>query len=128
MTFDWYVLSRIWLLCWVLAPATVAWGFTRWLRAESRIEQPTWRSYLAIAAFGMAGISMLLWYSAVLRTTWRLGFMLYDEFFPRFDVPGMLLALGGIALSLSANGKLRWPACFVSFAMAYIWLFESWLD
>ena len=121
-------MNGFWLLYWLLAPLTIVWAIQRWWRAEPKNERPAWRSYSALAAFVMAAVSVVLWYSAVLWTTWKLGFTLYDQFFPRFDVPGMLLALGGIVLSLSGKGKLRWPACFVSIAMAYMWLFESWLD
>jgi hypothetical protein len=126
LSFD--LFTGLWLMCWVLAPVTAVWAIQRCWRAEPKIELPAWRGYLALAAFAMAAVSMILWYSAVLWTTWKYGFMLYDQLFPRFDVPGMLLALGGIVLSLSGKGKLRWPACFVSFAMGYMWLFESWLD
>ena len=127
MSFD-LLATRLWLTCWVLAPLTVLWAIQRYWRAQPKIELPAWGSYTALAAFVMAAVSVVLWYSAVLWTTWKLGFMLYDQFFPRFDAPGMLLAMGGIVLSLSGKGKLKWPACFVSFAMAYMWLFESWLD
>jgi len=121
-------MTGLWLMCWVLALVTAVWAIQRYWRAEPKIGLPAWRSYSALSAFVVAAVSMVLWYSAVFWTTWKYGFMLYDQFFPRFDVPGMLLALGGMVLSLSGRGKLRWPACFVSFAMAYMWLFESWLD
>lgn len=128
MNFDWHFITGLWLLCWVLAPVTAVLAIVRWWRAERRIELPAWRAYLAVAAFGMATLSVLLWYTSVLWTTWKYGFSLYDQFFPRLDAPGAVLAVGGILLSVPGKGKLKWPACFISFAMAYMWVFESWLD
>jgi hypothetical protein len=116
-----YVILPLYLLGWVLVPVTVAWAIRRWWKSEPRFELPAWRSYLALTAFSLGGLPVLLWFVLVIWAVSRGGFRFYDPTLLRSYGIGLLLGLGGFVASLAGKGKLRWPACFISFAMVFMW-------
>jgi hypothetical protein len=114
------VLVPLYLICWVLVPVTLGWALRRWWKSEPRFELPTWRSRLALAAFSLGGLSVVLWFVLVIWARAR-GFRHYDPILLRCYGVGLLLGLGGVVSSLPGKGKLRWPACLISFAMVFMW-------
>jgi hypothetical protein len=115
----------LWIACWVLAPLLFGWAIWRWWRSKPRFELPLWRSRLALAAFGLGGLSLLLSYFVVIRGQVAIarGSRYYDLL--PFDGLGSLLGLAGAVTSLAAKGNLRWPAFFISAAMVLIWYFTG---
>jgi hypothetical protein len=63
----------------------------------------------------------MLWFALVAWAVARGGFPFYDPVLLRCYGIGLLLGLGGFVTSLPGKGKLRWPACFISFAMVFMW-------
>jgi hypothetical protein len=115
---------RVYLL-WVLVPVTLAWALRRWRKSEPRWELPLWRSQLAFAAFSLSGISVALWFVLAIWAVVSGGIPALDPTLQRCYDVGYLLCLGGIGFALPGKGKLRWPACFISFAMVFMWLEAS---
>jgi hypothetical protein len=79
-------------------------------------------------AFSVGGLSVVLWYFLVAWAVLRGGFRYYDPFVLRCYAVGMLLGLGGIVLGLPGKGKLRWPACLISFAMVLMWFVAASME
>ena len=75
---------------------------------------------MALAGFSLGGLSVVLWFVVVIWALAR-GFRYYDPILLRCYSVGLLLGLSGFVLGLLSKGKLRWPACFISFAMLLIW-------
>ncbi len=83
---------------------------------------------MAFAAFSVSGLSVALWF---VLATWALvhgGIPALDPTLRRCYSAGKLLGLIGIGFALPGNGKLRWPACFISFAMVVMWLEASFVE
>ncbi len=99
----------------------LAWAVWRWARAHPRIVEPTWRSYAAFAAISLAGISWLLWLISEIWARVIGGFPYYDPVLLRFYRWGGLTCLAGLLASFAGKGKLRWPACFISLVMVFMW-------
>jgi hypothetical protein len=117
----------LYLLCWVLVPVTLGWALRRWWKSEPRFELPLWRSQLAFAAFSLGGLSVMLWFVLVIWARLR-GFRHYDPILLRSYGVGLLLGLGGFASSILGKGKLRWPACLISFAMVFMWFVAASME
>jgi hypothetical protein len=107
----------------VTPPAILVWAIRRWWRTSPRIAAPAWRSYLAIAAIVLVGLSQLLrivtgvWadvsggggFPSNPAFIWLLGF-------------GFLAAPAGLLIGLFSKGTLRWPACGLSVLMTFLWI------
>ena len=124
----WYIIIPLYLACWILVPIAAVWAMAIWLGSETKFEAPRWRSYLATGAFGLGGLSVLLWFFLAIWAFLRGGFRFYDPVLLRSYGIGLLLGLGGFITSLPGKGKLRWPACFVSFAMVFMWLIAASME
>jgi hypothetical protein len=122
------VLIPIYLICWVLVPGTFGWALRRWWKSVPRFELPIWRSRLALGAFSLGGLSVLLWFFLVIWAVARGGFRYYDPILLRCYGVGLLLGLGGFVLGLPGKGKLRWPACLISFAMVFMWFVAASME
>ena len=112
-------------LIWGVVSVTLAWALRRWWKSPPRWELPIWRSALAFAAFNLSGLSVALWFALVIWALVRGGIPALDPTLQRCYGVGELLGLCGIVLALPGNGKLRWPACLVSFVMVFMWLQAS---
>ena len=103
-------------------PALLIWAFQRWWRVSPRITEPLWRSYLAIGAISLAGLSDLLW---IIWHFWALaigGLHVYDQVLVWFVRLGFLTAPLGLLTSILGKGSLRWPACSLSAVMIFLWI------
>src|SRR5437773_11314341 len=105
----------------VLPLAILAWAFWRWARSSPRIVVPPWRSYVALAAIGLAGISSLLWLTGFIWARVIGGFPFYDPVHMSLMRCGILTSFVGLLVSFVGKGKLRWPACGVSLLMTLFW-------
>ena len=121
------IIVPFYVLGWLLVPVTIGWAILRWWASESKFESPQWRSSLAFGAFGLGGASALLYFVLVLWAVIK-PFRFYDPFLLRCYGVGLLLGLVGFLLSLPGKGKLRWPACFISFAMAFMWFVAASME
>ena len=108
-------------LIYLAPPAILIWAVQRWWRTSPRIDVPTWRSYLALVAIGLAGTSSLLWLISLVWAKVIGGFAYYDPVLLRFYRWGSLTGLSGLLVSFGAKGKLRWPACGLSSLMVLLW-------
>ena len=120
MSLVWSIIIPLYLLCWVLIPVGAIWASQRWWKSEPKFEPPKWRSCLAFSAFSLGGLSVLLWFALAAFALLRGGFRFYDSFLLRCFGIGLILGLAGFAFSLPGKGKLRWPACFISFSMMFV--------
>ena len=110
----------------VTPPAILVWAIRRWLRTSPRIAAPAWRSYLAIGAIVLVGLSQLL---RILTAVWASvsgggGFPDNPVFIFLFEL-GFLVAPAGLLASLFGKGTLRWPACGLSALMTFVWFFTT---
>ena len=110
----------------VTPPAILVWAIRRWWRTSPRIAAPAWRSYLAIGAIVLVGLSQLLrivtgvWadvsggggFPSNPAFIWLLGF-------------GFLAAPAGLLIGLFSKGILRWPACGLSVLMKFLWILTT---
>src|SRR5215472_2939831 len=101
--------------------AFLAWAVRRWWRTSPRIGTPAWRSYTAIAAVSMAGVSVLVWIVIPIWAHAIGGFPYYDPVLMRLYAVGFLTASVGFLPSFAGKGKLRWPAFFLSLTMDVLW-------
>ena len=124
----WYLIITLYPACWVLVPVAAVWAIRRWRKSESKLETPRWRSLLAFVAFGMGGVSALLWFALAFWAVAIRPFPFYDPFLLRCYGVGLLLGLVGFILGLPGKGKLRWPACFISFAMVFMWFVTASME
>ena len=108
-------------LFFILPLLILAWAIWRWLRTPPRIVEPAWRSYVAFAAISLAGVSLLLWLISVIWARVIGGFPYYDPVLLHFYRWGGTTSLFGLLVSFAAKGKLRWPACGLSFLMTLLW-------
>jgi len=115
-------------LLWGLVSVTLVWALRRWWKSELRWELPLWRSQLAFAAFSVSGLSAALWFALATWALVRGGIPALEPTLQRCYSVGELLGLIGIVFALPGNGKLRWPACFISFAMVVMWLEASFFE
>jgi|SRR5215467_2771503 len=109
------------ILVYAAPPAILIWALRRWWRISPRISEPAWRSYLAIGAIGFAGISSLLWLVSLIWARVIGGFPYYDHVLLGFYRWGGWTSTVGLFISLIGKGKLRWPACGLSFLMELFW-------
>jgi hypothetical protein len=116
------ILITLYIISWVAVPVGLAWTIWTWWRSSPKVESPKWRSYLGLTAFSLAGISALLFLFLAIWARVRGGFPFYDPVVLRCYRVGFILGAGGFTLSLLGNGKVRWPACVISFAMMFMWL------
>ena len=101
--------------------ALLVWAVQRWVHSKPMFELPLWRSYTAFTAFSLSCISVLLW---VFLLTWSLigvGFPFYDPVLLSAYRWGLQVSLVGFVCSFPGKGKLRWPACGLSFLMFFLW-------
>jgi hypothetical protein len=119
------ILIGLYLISWIAVPVGLACTIWTWWRSSPKVESPKWRSYLGLAAFSLAGISALLFPFLAIWARVRGGFPFYDPVLLRCYGLGFILGAGGFLLSLLGKGKVRWPACVISFAMMFIWLMAS---
>ena len=116
------ILITLYIISWVAVPVGLAWTIWIWWRSSPKVESPKWRSYLGLAAFSLTGISALLFLFLAIWARVRGGFPFYDPVVLRCYRVGFILGAGGFILSLLGKGKVRWPACVISFAMMFMWL------
>ena len=122
------LIVALYVICWLLVPIALAWAFIRWWRSNPRFVMPQWRSRLALAAFVTGGLSVLLWIFLAFWARLRGGFRYYDPILLRCYGIGLILGFTGFISSLPAKGKLRWPACFISGAMVFMWLVAASME
>jgi len=124
----WYF-DLIRLILWPLFPGlpllVLAWALWRWLRTTPRIVEPAWRSYVAIGAIGLAGVSALLWVVSLIWARAIGGFPFYDPVLLRFYRWGFLTSVLGLFVSLVGKGKLRWPTTGLSLLMSMLWFMAA---
>ena len=107
-------------------PAILVWAIRRWWRTSPRIAPPAWRSYLAVGAIVLVGLSQLL---RIVTGVWADvsgggGFPDNPIFTYLFGL-GFLVAPGGLLAILFGKGTLRWPACGLSALMTFVWIFTT---
>jgi hypothetical protein len=107
-------------------PAILIWVVRRWWRTSLRIDTPVWRSYFAIGAIILVGLSVLL---RIISGAWADlsgggGFPDNPVFIWLFGI-GFFAAPAGLLASLFGKGTLRWPACWLSALMTFLWIFTT---
>lgn len=120
-----FLFMPTYLVCAILAPSVFAWGFWRWRETKPRFEEPLWRSYWGLAAFGLGGLSLLLWITSIVWALAVAGFPYFDPGLLKFYRAGLYLSLAGVFASVPSQGKLRWPGFLVSFMMAVLWMLTA---
>jgi hypothetical protein len=115
-------------LLWGFVSVMLAWALRRWWKSEPRWELPLWRSRLAFAAFSLSGLSVGLWFALVIWALVRGGISALDPTLQGCYTLGKFLGLSGIVFALLGTGKLKWPACLISFVMVFMWLQASALE
>jgi hypothetical protein len=121
-----YVLKQILGALFLGLPLVIlAWAIWRWFRASPRIGVPVWRGYVAIVAIGLAGMSALLWVVSLIWARAIGGFPYYDPVLLRFYGWGSTTSAIGLLFSFVGKGKLRWPACGLSFLMTALWFMAA---
>jgi hypothetical protein len=128
VTLIWYAIIPLYIASLVLVPVGAVWTIRKWRKSEIKFEAPRWRSSLALVAFSLGGASALLWFALALWANVIRAFPFYDPFLIRCYGVGLLLGLVGIVLGLPGKGELRWPACFISFAMVFMWFVTASME
>lgn len=113
------------LICSLLAPIIFAWALWNWRRLEHRVESPDWRDHTGLAAFGMAGISLVVWLVSVAWALAVTGFPYYSPMLMRFYRFGLYSGVVALIACVPAKGKLRWPAAFISFMIIVVWVLTA---
>jgi len=113
------------LVCSVLAPVVFVWAGWRWWKTKPKFEEPLWRAYWGLAAFGLGGLSLLVWMISIVWALAVAGFPYFDPGLLQFYRTGLYLGLAGVFASIPGQGKLRWPACVISFIMAVLWVLTA---
>lgn len=110
----------VWLLIIAGPPAFLIWAIKGWWASSPRIIAPPWRSYLAIGATSLVGLSNLLWLV--------FGFWLdinggrsHESMFTWLAAIGFIAAPAGFLASLVGKGNLRRPACYLGVVMTILW-------
>ena len=124
---EWYFLIRVILLPLLLGLPVLmlVWALWRWWHTAPLIIQPAWRSYVAFIAITLGGISSLLWLVSIVWAGVIGGFAYYDPVVLRFYRWGFFTGVAGFLISFAGKGKLRWPACGLSFLMAMLWMMAA---
>jgi hypothetical protein len=119
------ILVGFYIISWIAVPVGLTWTIWTWWNSSPRVESPEWRSYLGLGALNLAGISALLFLFLAIWARVRGGFPFYDPVLLRCYGLGFITGAGGFLLSLPGKGKVRWPACVISFAMMFIWIMAA---
>ena len=109
--------------CSVIAVPLV-WVIRRWWRTTPKIIAPAWRSYLAIGAIALVGLSELLWSVFGIWVSVNGGWSDNPVFLRVFGF-GFYAALAALLASLFGKGTLRWPACGLSTALTFWWIYTG---
>ncbi len=120
-----FLFMPAYLVCSILAPVIFVWGSWRWWNARPKTEEPIWRSYWSYAAFGLGGLSLLVWMSSIVWALAVVGFPFFDPGLLHFYRAGLYLSLAGLFASVPSQGKLRWPGCSVSLLMIVLWILTA---
>jgi len=109
-----------WCIMIVGPPTVLVYVVRHWWHLSPRIEAPKWRSYAAIGAIALVGLSqsLLLVFGIWLDVT---GGRSYQGAFTWLAAVGFLSAPTGFLASLLGKGTLRWPACSLAVLMTILW-------
>src|SRR5258707_7593569 len=110
----------------IAPPVILIWALQRWWRTSPRISPPVWRSYVAIAAIGLAGVSVLLWFVSGFRARAVGGFYVDDRALIWFVRFGFLAGPAGFLARLVWEGTVRGAACGLSAFMTLLWI-ATWV-
>jgi hypothetical protein len=117
-----YFLRQLIGLIFLLLPLPILfWAIWRWARSTPKIGMPAWRSFAAIAAAFLVGLSAVLWVTSLIWARVIGGFPFYDPILMRFYRWGFLTSAAGLMTGLVGKGKLRWPSCGLSALMTFLW-------
>jgi hypothetical protein len=119
--FLYFVRQLIGLIFLLLPLLILFWATWRWARLKPKIGIPAWRSYVAIAAAFLAGLSAVLCVTSLIWAHVIGGFQFYDPILMRFYRWGFLTSAAGLITSLVGKGNLRWPSCLLSALMVFFW-------
>ncbi len=121
------VVGMLAVLGYMVAPATLIWGWARWA------QQPRLRtipSTLSLLGFILASASALLAVSAMIYARIH-GFRFYDPMLLRIMGIGSLLSVGGFVFGLSGIWKanpVRWHAPVSAVATLAFWLLAATME
>jgi len=105
----------------IIPAALTVWALQRWWRMSPKVCVPVWRSYFAVGAMALVGLSELLWVGfGILVNTSRGG--AYDLVLTWFARLGFFAAPAALLASLFGKGTLRWPAFSLAIVMALLWI------
>lgn len=111
----------VWLLSIAGPPAFLIWAIKRWWVSSPRIIAPAWRSYLAIGATALVGLSNLLWLVFGIWLDLN-GGRSYESTFTWLAVIGFIAAPAGFVASVLGKGNLRRPAYYLGVVMTILWV------
>ena len=119
-----FIVGTLAVLCYVIAPVVLVWGWARWAQ---RPKLRTVSSALSLLGFILASTSALLAVSAIVYARIH-GFRFYDRLLLRIMAVGVVLSLGGFVLGISGVWKvssLRWHTPVSALAMLAFWLLAA---
>src|SRR5260370_23702360 len=122
-----FLFRPVYLLCSILAPVIFVWGAWRWWKTKPATVETGWRSYWSYAAFGLGGLSLLVWMSSIVWALAVAGFPFFDPGLLHFYRAGLYLGLAGLFASVPRQVKLRWPGCSVSLLMIFLCILTSYI-
>jgi hypothetical protein len=120
-----YLFFSAYLICSLLAPSVFIWTVWHWRKTKPKLELPAWRGYAGLAAFGLAGLSLLLWIISIIWALAIAGFPYYSPTLLRFYRLGFYLGVAGIIACIPGKGNFRWPAFFICFMMVVVWVLTA---
>jgi hypothetical protein len=109
----------VWLLLIAGPPAFLIWAIKCWWVSSPRIIAPAWRSYLAIGATALVGLSNLLWLVFGIWLNMNRG--THESMFTWLAAIGFIAAPAGFLASLLGKGSLRRPAYYLAAVMIILW-------
>jgi len=113
------------LICSLFAPIVFIWAIWHWRKLEHRVESPDWRDHTGLAAFVLAGISLLVWLVSVVWALAVTGFPYYSPMLLRFYRLGLYSGVAALIACVPGKGKLRWPTAFISLMMIVVWVLTA---
>ncbi len=114
------------LFSWIIGPAILIWGWTRWTKTP---KSKTVSSFFSLAGFILATCSALLAIASVTHAhILPNGFPFYDPLLLRIYRWGALLSIAGFCLGIGGVGQknsLRWHSPISALGMLIFWLLAA---
>jgi hypothetical protein len=117
----WDVIAVIVIVGMFAAPVIAARSWYVEAKRRFSLDEPRWRSELALAALTFASVSVLMSLGYFLRSVTHGGNFYSDPLLEKFLGGGLISAIAALPCALIGKGRARWPSLGIALLMSVLW-------